>query len=93
MSAVATLLSLGLQLPPPPKVGLLCVGLAGNNGATLVASQLANRRGLTWEHHSAGPQRAFWELAAKQDCAPSPPRRLPKSGRRAKAFRSTPKVA
>ena len=58
MSAVATLLSLGLQLPPPPKVGLLCVGLAGNNGATLVASQLANRRGLTWEHHSAGPQRA-----------------------------------
>ena len=41
MSAVATLLSLGLQLPPPPKVGLLCVGLAGNNGATLVASHLA----------------------------------------------------
>jgi myo-inositol-1-phosphate synthase len=38
--------------------GMLCVGLAGNNGVTLVAAQLANQRRLTWESDRRGPQQA-----------------------------------
>jgi len=41
-----------------PRCGMLCVGLAGNNGVTLVAAQLANRCGLTWESDRRGPQEA-----------------------------------
>lgn len=32
-----------------PKVGLMIVGIGGNNGTTLVASIEANRQNLTWE--------------------------------------------
>ena len=32
-----------------PKVGVMLVGLGGNNGTTVTAGILANRRGLTWE--------------------------------------------
>ena len=33
----------------PEKLGLMLVGLGGNNGTTLAAGLLANKRGLTWE--------------------------------------------
>lgn len=32
-----------------PKLGVLLVGLGGNNGSTLVAGLLANKQGLSWE--------------------------------------------
>jgi len=32
-----------------PKLGVLLVGWGGNNGSTVTASIIANRRGLTWE--------------------------------------------
>ena len=40
------------------RCGLLCVGLAGNNGVTLLAGQLANQRGMQWESSRDGPKRA-----------------------------------
>ena len=42
----------------PRRCGLLCVGLAGNNGVTLVAGQLATQLGLTWESSRDGPKQA-----------------------------------
>ena len=36
----------------------LCVGLAGNNGVTLVAGQIANQRRLKWESSRDGPKEA-----------------------------------
>ena len=54
-----------LRTPPPVaavdeprRCGLLCVGLAGNNGVTLVAGQLATQHGLTWESSRDGPKQA-----------------------------------
>jgi len=32
-----------------PRMGMMLVGLGGNNGSTVVASTIANRLGLTWE--------------------------------------------
>ncbi|KAH7025845.1 myo-inositol-1-phosphate synthase [Microdochium trichocladiopsis] len=32
-----------------PKVGMMLVGLGGNNGTTVTAGVIANRRGLVWE--------------------------------------------
>jgi len=32
-----------------PKVGVMLVGLGGNNGSTVTAGIIANRRGLTWD--------------------------------------------
>jgi myo-inositol-1-phosphate synthase len=32
-----------------PKVGMMLVGLGGNNGTTITAGIIANRRGLVWE--------------------------------------------
>lgn len=32
-----------------PKVGMMLVGLGGNNGSTVTAGIIANRRGLTWD--------------------------------------------
>lgn len=40
------------------RCGMLCVGLAGNNGVTLVAAQLANQLSLKWESDRRGPQQA-----------------------------------
>jgi myo-inositol-1-phosphate synthase len=40
-----------------PKCGVLIVGLGGNNGTTLTAGVLANRRSLRWDTKS-GPQSA-----------------------------------
>ena len=37
-----------------PRCGLLCVGLAGNNGVTLLAAQIANRRSIAWEGPKGG---------------------------------------
>ena len=34
---------------PPPRAGILVVGLGGNNGVTLAATLEAKRRRLTWE--------------------------------------------
>jgi myo-inositol-1-phosphate synthase len=31
-----------------PKLGVMLVGLGGNNGSTFTAGVLANRQGLTW---------------------------------------------
>lgn len=31
-----------------PKVGAMIIGLGGNNGSTLLASQIANREGISW---------------------------------------------
>ena len=42
----------------PGKVGLLIVGLGGNNGVTLVAGHLANRHKLEWETAAAGRVKA-----------------------------------
>lgn len=39
------------------KIGLMMVGWGGNNGSTVTAGILANRRGLTWETKE-GPQSA-----------------------------------
>lgn len=44
--------------PAPRRCGLLCVGLAGNNGVTLLAGQIANRQGITWESSRDGPKEA-----------------------------------
>ena len=38
----------------PEKIGILVVGLGGNNGVTMVAGFLANNRGLEWETGAAG---------------------------------------
>jgi len=32
-----------------PKLGVMLVGLGGNNGSTFVAGILANKKNLTWE--------------------------------------------
>lgn len=40
------------------RAGLLVVGLAGNNGVTLLAGQIANQRELSWESSRDGPRRA-----------------------------------
>ena len=39
------------------KVGMMLVGWGGNNGSTITAGIIANRRGLTWETRT-GPQTA-----------------------------------
>ena len=39
---------------PPKKIGILCVGIGGYNGVTLLAGQIANQRYLTWESAAAG---------------------------------------
>ncbi|EOD51985.1 Myo-inositol-1-phosphate synthase [Neofusicoccum parvum] len=40
-----------------PKVGMMLVGLGGNNGTTVTAGILANKRGLTWDTRE-GPRSA-----------------------------------
>lgn len=40
-------------------VGILIVGIGGNNGVTLLAGQIANRLSLTWETLT-GPMSANW---------------------------------
>lgn len=42
--------------PPdiPKKIGVLVVGLGGNNGVTLLAGYLSNQKGLSWETGAAG---------------------------------------
>ena len=52
-----SLLATGL-VSPTPKCGMLVVGLAGNNGVTLLAGQIANRKRLTWESSRDGPRAA-----------------------------------
>ena len=37
------------EAPAPRKVGCLIVGLGGNNGCTVLAGLVANRRRLAWE--------------------------------------------
>ena len=32
-----------------PKLGIMLVGLGGNNGTTFTAGIMANRKGLTWQ--------------------------------------------
>ena len=40
--------------------GILIVGLGGNNGVTLLAGQIANRRALSWETSTSGRISANW---------------------------------
>lgn len=40
-----------------PKLGVMLVGLGGNNGSTFVAGILANKKNLTWETKT-GTQKA-----------------------------------
>jgi myo-inositol-1-phosphate synthase len=40
--------------PEPEKIGLLVVGLGGNNGVTMLAGFEANKRKLSWETANAG---------------------------------------
>mmetsp|Transcript_20924 Transcript_20924/g.37783 ORF Transcript_20924/g.37783 Transcript_20924/m.37783 type:complete len:482 (+) Transcript_20924:28-1473(+) len=40
--------------------GILIVGLGGNNGVTLLAGQIANRRNLSWETATTGLISANW---------------------------------
>jgi myo-inositol-1-phosphate synthase len=40
-----------------PKVGMMLVGLGGNNGTTVTAGIIANRRGLSWQTRE-GPRSA-----------------------------------
>lgn len=42
-----------------PRTGFMIVGLGGNNGTTLTAGLIANRRGLRWETQ-VGEHRANW---------------------------------
>lgn len=42
-----------------PKLGVMLVGWGGNNGTTLTAAILANKRGLSWETRT-GIQKANW---------------------------------
>jgi myo-inositol-1-phosphate synthase len=48
------LLTMTESTTTPQKIGLLIVGLGGNNGVTLVAGLLANDRSLEWETAAAG---------------------------------------
>lgn len=41
-----------------PKVGVMLVGLGGNNGSTVAAGILANKHGLTW-NTKASRQRQY----------------------------------
>lgn len=43
-----------------PRVGVLLVGLGGNNGSTLVASVLAHRMGVVWKDHAGKPMKPNW---------------------------------
>ena len=47
-----------LSIVSPPRSGLLVVGLAGNNGVTLLGGQIAVRRKVTWESSRDGPKSA-----------------------------------
>mmetsp|Transcript_8128 Transcript_8128/g.20185 ORF Transcript_8128/g.20185 Transcript_8128/m.20185 type:complete len:517 (-) Transcript_8128:180-1730(-) len=43
-----------------PKVGIMLVGLGGNNGTTLTASLMANKKGLTWRTKEGEHQSNFF---------------------------------
>lgn len=43
-----------------PKVGVMLVGLGGNNGCTCVAGALANKLGLTWETKEGTKKANYW---------------------------------
>jgi myo-inositol-1-phosphate synthase len=43
-----------------PRVGILLVGLGGNNGSTLVAGILANKLGLSWETKNGSQKANFY---------------------------------
>ena len=40
--------------PTSKRIGILVVGLGGNNGVTLVAGQIANQNKLEWETSACG---------------------------------------
>jgi myo-inositol-1-phosphate synthase len=43
-----------------PKVGVMLVGLAGNNGSTFTAGILANRKQMTWETKNGEAKANFY---------------------------------
>lgn len=43
-----------------PKLGVMLVGLGGNNGSTLVAGILANKQNLSWEAKNGTVQANFF---------------------------------
>ena len=58
MSTIVVIAAFGAALTQPPRCGMLIAGLAGNNGVTLVAGQIANNRKLVWESSRDGPKEA-----------------------------------
>ena len=47
--------STSAQTQQPKKIGILIVGLGGNNGVTLLTGQIANRDKLSWESSTSTP--------------------------------------
>eukprot|EP00934_Nitzschia_sp_Nitz4_P006620 Nitzschia sp. Nitz4//scaffold315_size20666//4092//6029//NITZ4_008641-RA/size20666-snap-gene-0.17-mRNA-1//1//CDS//3329547486//6610//frame0 len=43
-----------------PKLGVMLVGLGGNNGCTCVAGALANKMGMTWNSKNGEQQANYW---------------------------------
>lgn len=43
-----------------PKLGVMLVGMGGNNGSTAVAAALANKLGLTWETKEGTKKANYW---------------------------------
>jgi len=43
-----------------PKVGVMLVGLGGNNGCTCIAGTIANKLGLTWNTKEGEKKASYW---------------------------------
>lgn len=43
-----------------PKLGVMLIGLGGNNGSTCVAGAIANKLGLTWETKEGTQKSNYW---------------------------------
>ena len=43
-----------------PKLGVMLVGLGGNNGCTSVAGIIANQKGITWETKEGTQKPNYW---------------------------------
>jgi myo-inositol-1-phosphate synthase len=54
-----------------PKLGIMLVGLGGNNGTTFTAGILANRKGLTWQTKEREIKVHFSFPCGKHACQPA----------------------
>jgi len=53
-----------------PKLGVMIVGLGGNNGSTLVGSVIANREGITWRTKSGVQQPNYFGSITQASTVP-----------------------